>query len=146
MRRSNLPQSFSFKRSTHTNAPPPSRQPSSLTCSRQSPKAHKPRETLPRAAKLPSAAYEYSATTDRKSTRLNSSHDQISYAVFCLKKKNQQNIAPYGRWRVFTLVRRRPPSTCPAPLSTPHATDCPNCSGMHATAAARLVPALVGWR
>src|SRR2546421_7712934 len=26
-------------------------------------------------------------TLDRKSTRLNSSHDQISYAVFCLKKK-----------------------------------------------------------
>src|SRR2546428_7560301 len=26
---------------------------------------------------------------DRKSTRLNSSHDQISYAVFCLKKKSQ---------------------------------------------------------
>src|SRR2546428_2770824 len=30
---------------------------------------------------------------DRKSTRLNSSHDQISYAVFCLKKKNQHNTA-----------------------------------------------------
>src|SRR5206468_8403495 len=28
---------------------------------------------------------------DRKSTRLNSSHDQISYAVFCLKKKNKRN-------------------------------------------------------
>src|SRR5205085_11457062 len=28
------------------------------------------------------------AVTDRKSTRLNSSHSQISYAVFCLKKKN----------------------------------------------------------
>src|SRR2546421_778571 len=28
------------------------------------------------------------AVGDRKSTRLNSSHDQISYAVFCLKKKN----------------------------------------------------------
>src|SRR2546421_8898432 len=27
------------------------------------------------------------ARRDRKSTRLNSSHDQISYAVFCLKKK-----------------------------------------------------------
>src|SRR5205085_8301939 len=27
---------------------------------------------------------------DRKSTRLNSSHSQISYAVFCLKKKNQK--------------------------------------------------------
>src|SRR5206468_11246674 len=29
-------------------------------------------------------------TRDRKSTRLNSSHDQISYAVFCLKKKNKK--------------------------------------------------------
>src|SRR5712664_4505990 len=29
------------------------------------------------------------APRDRKSTRLNSSHDQISYAVFCLKKKNK---------------------------------------------------------
>src|SRR5206468_8539502 len=29
---------------------------------------------------------------DRKSTRLNSSHDQISYAVFCLKKKKKQKI------------------------------------------------------
>src|SRR6478672_12189135 len=28
---------------------------------------------------------------DRKSTRLNFSHDQISYAVFCLKKKNKPN-------------------------------------------------------
>src|SRR2546430_5139957 len=28
---------------------------------------------------------------DRKSTRLNSSHSQISYAVFCLKKKNTSN-------------------------------------------------------
>src|SRR2546421_5416437 len=29
------------------------------------------------------------ACRDRKSTRLNSSHDQISYAVFCLKKKRR---------------------------------------------------------
>src|SRR2546430_10126698 len=29
------------------------------------------------------------AVTDRKSTRLNSSHSQISYAVFCLKKKKR---------------------------------------------------------
>src|SRR5256886_6201532 len=29
----------------------------------------------------------YAMTLDRKSTRLNSSHSQISYAVFCLKKK-----------------------------------------------------------
>src|SRR2546427_5871382 len=34
---------------------------------------------------------------DRKSTRLNSSHSQISYAVFCLKKKKKKNnnIDPY---------------------------------------------------
>src|SRR2546430_7435396 len=31
---------------------------------------------------------------DRKSTRLNSSHSQISYAVFCLKKKNTQPPTP----------------------------------------------------
>src|SRR5438105_11237380 len=29
--------------------------------------------------------------SDRKSTRLNSSHEWISYAVFCLKKKKKQN-------------------------------------------------------
>src|SRR2546430_10429023 len=31
---------------------------------------------------------------DRKSTRLNSSHSQISYAVFCLKKKTSTYIIP----------------------------------------------------
>src|SRR5438105_13103331 len=31
-----------------------------------------------------------SATLDRKSTRLNSSHEWISYAVFCLKKKKKR--------------------------------------------------------
>src|SRR2546430_7453242 len=33
------------------------------------------------------AVREWFGGTDRKSTRLNSSHSQISYAVFCLKKK-----------------------------------------------------------
>src|SRR5260221_2883212 len=32
--------------------------------------------------------HEDNANTDRKSTRLNSSHTVISYAVFCVKKKN----------------------------------------------------------
>src|SRR5436309_12412138 len=32
------------------------------------------------------------ATPDRKSTRLNSSHVKISYAVFCLKKKKKKSI------------------------------------------------------
>src|SRR5688572_32324194 len=39
---------------------------------------------------------------DRKSTRLNSSHSQISYAVFCLKKKKHQC--------KFTLAPRYKPS------------------------------------
>src|SRR2546430_6776398 len=33
------------------------------------------------------------AGADRKSTRLNSSHSQISYAVFCLKKKKKSNLS-----------------------------------------------------
>src|SRR2546430_12834312 len=33
---------------------------------------------------------------DRKSTRLNSSHSQISYAVFCLKKKNARRKSGQG--------------------------------------------------
>src|SRR3712207_8331217 len=42
------------------------------------------RECLQRAAD----AIGWGAPGDRKSTRLNSSHANISYAVFCLKKKN----------------------------------------------------------
>src|SRR5689334_24381711 len=36
--------------------------------------------------------HEYQSHTDRKSTRLNSSHSSISYAVFCLKKKKTSDI------------------------------------------------------
>src|SRR5688572_31443403 len=42
----------------------------------------KSRTALPRSRRV---------EQDRKSTRLNSSHSQISYAVFCLKKKNRNN-------------------------------------------------------
>src|SRR5258708_28509376 len=35
--------------------------------------------------------HNQSTVSDRKSTRLNSSHQIISYAVFCLKKKNKNN-------------------------------------------------------
>src|SRR5256885_5131972 len=38
-----------------------------------------------------SLSKDFSTTADRKSTRLNSSHLVISYAVFCLKKKNEQH-------------------------------------------------------
>src|SRR3989442_7929015 len=40
------------------------------------------------------AAFLSSPMTDRKSTRLNSSHVRISYAVFCLKKKKKNNRHP----------------------------------------------------
>src|SRR5205085_12579905 len=53
-------------------------------------------------------------TRDRKSTRLNSSHSQISYAVFCLKKKKHQRAPiavslrtappPMGRWPLSTRI------------------------------------------
>src|SRR5256886_3943264 len=39
---------------------------------------------------LRSAASRVVGSGDRKSTRLNSSHSQISYAVFCLKKKKEE--------------------------------------------------------
>src|SRR2546421_8805571 len=55
------------------------------------------KETLVIAGELMTRAAAASGAellpVDRKSTRLNSSHDQISYAVFCLKKNN----APRGR-------------------------------------------------
>src|SRR2546430_12655710 len=40
---------------------------------------------------------------DRKSTRLNSSHSQISYAVFCLKKKKQSHESHSRHARELTL-------------------------------------------
>src|SRR2546421_5312707 len=70
---------------------------------------------------------------DRKSTRLNSSHDQISYAVFCLKKKITRRVLPPTRqkrggtstrppWR--HSGRRRQQAPCEAraadPTPTPH--------------------------
>src|SRR5690625_7101908 len=45
--------------------------------------------TLLRYALFPTRSGELSLSEDRKSTRLNSSHVAISYAVFCLKKKNK---------------------------------------------------------
>src|SRR2546430_10278029 len=53
------------------------------------------------------------AIQDRKSTRLNSSHSQISYAVFCLKKKKED--------RCRSRQRPHPnPSQIPPPQPPPH--------------------------
>src|SRR2546430_13313401 len=48
------------------------------------------RRREPDESTLPAGAL----TLDRKSTRLNSSHSQISYAVFCLKKNRLKNLEP----------------------------------------------------
>src|SRR5256886_4037151 len=52
---------------------------------------------------------EADGAADRKSTRLNSSHSQISYAVFCLKKKKERDYVysdrvPIDEWRRAHLV------------------------------------------
>src|SRR2546428_7235136 len=55
------------------------------------PEVTPPAGEAPREARSP---YQPSCgRRDRKSTRLNSSHDQISYAVFCLKNKNSSSHA-----------------------------------------------------
>src|SRR2546428_2994365 len=41
---------------------------------------------------------------DRKSTRLNSSHDQISYAVFCLKKKKKKHLRSKYVYTIHQLI------------------------------------------
>src|SRR2546430_12626592 len=54
-------------------------------------------------------------TVDRKSTRLNSSHSQISYAVFCLKKKknfNAPNTTALVHWRRHASLQHHDPPIC----------------------------------
>src|SRR5206468_13112996 len=50
---------------------------------------HPPEEQMRVHAAHSGGQVEREGAADRKSTRLNSSHDQISYAVFCLKKKKK---------------------------------------------------------
>src|SRR5258708_28529642 len=63
------------------------------------------RNVLPRSAMVIAAL---GRTLDRKSTRLNSSHQIISYAVFCLKKKNTDKHVANGASRVRTGAGHRP--------------------------------------
>src|SRR2546427_6490586 len=54
------------------------------------------RDGPPIATESRSGGHRAEGRQDRKSTRLNSSHSQISYAVFCLKKKKNAQIARPG--------------------------------------------------
>src|SRR2546430_7661537 len=67
---------------------------------------------LAKRGDIDSAAHEFAAAIrlrpgDRKSTRLNSSHSQISYAVFCLKKKKKTTIEDSFTLRIVTTPHRR---------------------------------------
>src|SRR5690349_22845444 len=53
---------------------------------------------------------------DRKSTRLNSSHVEISYAVFCLKKKKNNGLPPHV---THTLRRASTDPSCRLPYHQP---------------------------
>src|SRR2546430_13441887 len=59
---------------------------------------------------------EHDAARDRKSTRLNSSHSQISYAVFCLKKKKKKHIIKYNHIN-FIATHATSSSACQSSLS-----------------------------
>src|SRR2546430_3586235 len=59
------------------------------------------------------AAKHHGDAGDRKSTRLNSSHSQISYAVFCLKKKKKKNTQlPLSSTTKLITHQIRPDSDC----------------------------------
>src|SRR2546430_6086646 len=73
--------------------------------------------------RFPGCTNHRACSTDRKSTRLNSSHSQISYAVFCLKKKKPLLIPDrpshsathvYSRHALLALV-----SPSPTPIPAP---------------------------
>src|SRR5256886_3628275 len=68
-----------------------------------------------RGLKNKSAEVILSDNSDRKSTRLNSSHSQISYAVFCLKKKNNYQRLAACRALVADRLTSRTESPCPSP-------------------------------
>src|SRR2546430_7320956 len=60
--------------------------------------------SLVRRVPCPHAAGGRRRSRDRKSTRLNSSHSQISYAVFCLKKKKNRSALPIPDTRAWLPV------------------------------------------
>src|SRR3712207_8678874 len=49
------------------------------------------------------------SSPDRKSTRLNSSHANISYAVFCLKKKKNSNTIAFHHEYTYFIDPSKPP-------------------------------------
>src|SRR6266481_2368569 len=75
-----------------------------------------PSSTIPKALKPDTGISLGEGLTDRKSTRLNSSHSSISYAVFCLKKKTggRQTIIAKRQPAFRSLTVRVVNQTCDA--------------------------------
>src|SRR2546427_8416320 len=71
--------------------------------------APRPRRRWPATLPAATSAHDRRQLTgraDRKSTRLNSSHSQISYAVFCLKKKKNKTKKDNERYKTATTTRQ----------------------------------------
>src|SRR5438309_7120449 len=66
------------------------------------------KESAQRALSDLAAARSRSAHRDRKSTRLNSSHSSISYAVFCLKKKKKNKKKHYQKKKKLRTIIKPP--------------------------------------
>src|SRR5436305_5288638 len=64
----------------------------------------------------PRGTLRFTSLEDRKSTRLNSSHVRISYAVFCLKKKTVPALLYAAQLGDLRTHRSSPPPQPPAPL------------------------------
>src|SRR5256885_7654894 len=68
--------------------------------------AHRPRERVrARSVRRSSSDPAPSCSEDRKSTRLNSSHLVISYAVFCLKKKKKKKNNEYELHYIRAIIQ-----------------------------------------
>src|SRR3712207_7617086 len=76
-----------------------------ISCAARSPSSYAKLPATPTPPRIPlvyerSPSCRLSHPSDRKSTRLNSSHANISYAVFCLKKKKKRY-----HIKLYTLLR-----------------------------------------
>src|SRR2546430_3208930 len=80
-----FPYTTLFRSQRDLPVPAPAREPRRGAAGGAAAAAHSLRRAVPR----------YPA--DRKSTRLNSSHSQISYAVFCLKKKKKPSLEQFSQ-------------------------------------------------
>src|SRR5688572_31201831 len=75
------------------------------TLFRSRPEARRSERPRPELGARRRAGSTFDTDRDRKSTRLNSSHSQISYAVFCLKKKKKNDPTQTDHVRQHTVAR-----------------------------------------